>query len=90
MVHIAFLEMFTILILQKISPEEENNVMAKKTFKASVSQDFEIIEVGKKIGSLRVKPNSISWKPKSGQIWYNVTLDSFALFAEENGKKTKA
>ena len=58
----------------------------KKTIKRSQSEDFEIFEAGGKVGTVRVKPSGISWKPKGKQKWLNVSVEEFAEFAESSGK----
>ena len=40
--------------------------------------DHEILnEKGNKIGTLRVKPTGVLWKPRSQQKFYGVPLDKF-------------
>lgn len=61
--------------------------MAKKEFKLPKFQDFEIVEDGAVAGTIRVKASGVLWSPKGGHSWYGVTLQKFAEFAEQNGKK---
>jgi len=60
--------------------------MAKKEFQRAVSEDFKVIEGGKVVGQLRVKPSGVLWKAKGKQKWKGVSVEAFAAFAEENGK----
>ena len=40
--------------------------------------DHELLDMaGFKIGTIRVKPSGISWKPKSAREFYSVSLDKF-------------
>lgn len=56
-----------------------------KTFKAPVSQDFEIQEGGRILGFLRVRPSGILWKPRGQQRWRRVSIEDFADYATRNG-----
>lgn len=58
-------------------------------FRAPKSQDFEIVNNGGVVGSLRVKPNKILWAPKGSHVWFGVSLDKFGKFAEKRGTKQK-
>lgn len=61
--------------------------MAGNKFKPKKHEDFEIVDSnGKKVGSIRLKPSGILWKPKGVHSWSSVALDTFAQFMEENGK----
>jgi hypothetical protein len=51
-----------------------------------VSTDFEIVEDNKSIGWIRVKPNAILWS-KGTHSWHSVTVEQFAKFAKNKGKK---
>ena len=64
--------------------------MAKKVIRRSVSEDFEIIEEGGgKIGTVRIKPSGLLWKPKGKQKWLGLSVEQFAEFAEKSGKEQK-
>jgi len=63
--------------------------MAKKEIIRGKFEDFEIVEEGKKIGEIRVKPSGILWKAKGKHDWMGVTIEQFSEFAEENGKSQK-
>ena len=43
---------------------------------------------GEVIGTIRVKPSSILWKPKGAQKYFSVSLDSFTVWITD--LKTKA
>ncbi len=57
-------------------------------------QDFVIKdENGRIVGTLRVKPSGLSWKPKSSQQFYTVSLDQFNDWVTDpqtNAKRTKS
>lgn len=40
------------------------------------------------VGSIRLKPVSISWKPKSARQYYTVSLEAFADWIEKEGRRT--
>ena len=65
----------------------------KNQFRAPVAQDFTIIRVLPKnrqvvLGTVRVKPSSILWKPSGDRKYYNVKLATFTDWI--TGKKTDA
>ncbi len=60
-----------------------------KQFRRSVSEDYEIVEDGVVVGSLRIKPSGILWCAKGKHGWKGVTVEQFAEFAEANGKEQK-
>ena len=64
--------------------------MAVKSFRSRKFEDFEIVD-GKKrtVGHVRVKPSGILWAAKDWKVWYGVSLNQFASFAREEGKKQK-
>jgi hypothetical protein len=62
--------------------------MAKK-FRAQVSADFEIVEGGKIVGWIRVKPSGILWGPKGKHSWYRLDIKNFARLARKRGKPVK-
>jgi hypothetical protein len=42
------------------------------------------------VGTIRVKPNGILWKPKGAKgatPWFSLTLEEFADYAKKNGAK---
>ena len=50
-------------------------------------------ENGKVVGTIRIKPVSILWKPKGAQQFYSVPIDKFAdwISADETkARKTKS
>jgi hypothetical protein len=58
------------------------------SFSPSKVQDHTIVDADRKVvGHVRVKPSGILWSPRDGKIWYGVSLDDFARFAVEKGKK---
>ena len=60
--------------------------MARKTIQRAQSEDLTIMEEGTKIGTIRIKPSGILWKPKGKRYWFGLTLDKFASLAEEHGR----
>ena len=60
-----------------------------KTLLRPKFEDFEIHDAGAVVGSVRVKASGILWKPKGKQSWYGVTIERFAAYAENEGKKQK-
>ena len=63
--------------------------MAKKEFRRAKSEDFEIVEDGAVVGTLRVKASGLLWRAKGKHNWKGVTVEQFAEFAEHNGKVQK-
>jgi len=48
---------------------------------------------GSKVGTLRIKPNRVLWKPANAKKFYSVSLDKFAQWVtgEESGaRRTKS
>ena len=52
--------------------------------------DHDIVDEDGKVGTIRVKPSGIAWKPKNGQKFYSISLTKFADWIMENGRKTKS
>ena len=73
--------------LPSLVASNEKVIMAKKSIRRPDSEDFEIMEDNKKAGTIRIKPSGILWKPKGKQSFFGVTVEEFAEFAEQNGKK---
>ncbi len=63
--------------------------MPRKVFQAPTSHDFKITEEGKVIGTLRVKPNGIAWKPKNKQRFNQITIEQLADFAAKEGRQVE-
>jgi hypothetical protein len=66
--------------------------MAKKSLRRPEIEDFDIMEPdanGKPavVGTVRVKPSGILWRPKGKHSFFGVTVEQFAEFAEKNGRK---
>ena len=60
------------------------------SFDAPKAHDFTIRDNKGVVGHVRVKPNAIAWKPKSGKAYQQITLDQLAAFAAENGRQVQA
>lgn len=62
--------------------------MATNSFKSRKFEDHQIVDAkGKIVGHIRVKPSGVLWSPKGGKDWYGISLDKFAAFMEEHGRK---
>ncbi len=57
----------------------------RKYFDARKSHDFRIRDDDGLTHSLRVKPNAIAIKGRHAQKYYQVTIEEFMAWAEENG-----
>jgi hypothetical protein len=44
-----------------------------REFRAPEAQDFTIVENGKVLGTIRVKPSAIMWKGPNARGWHGVT-----------------
>jgi len=64
---------------------------SKYRFDEQESYDHRIVdaESKKKIGTLRVKPSSILWKPVNERKFLKVSLDKFAAWIARKGKSVK-
>jgi hypothetical protein len=62
-------------------------LVARKTIQRAQSEDFAIMDDGKKVGEVRIKASGLLWKAKGKQSWFGVTIEQFANFAETNGKE---
>lgn len=64
--------------------------MSVNSFRARKFEDHEIVDSESRVvGHVRVKPSSILWSPKNGKDWYGISLECFANFVEEHGKKQR-
>ena len=65
-----------------------------KQFASPQYYDHEILDLeGKKIGTVRVKPTGIAWKPKNGRQFYSVQLEKFAewiMSSNSGARQTKS
>lgn len=63
----------------------------KNEFSRPDHYDHEILgkSDGKKIGTLRVKPIGLLWKPANQQDFLSVTLDQFTAWIEDPNTKAK-
>lgn len=62
--------------------------MATNSFAPRKFEDHQIVDqAGKVVGHIRVKPSGILWSPKNGKVWYGISLDKFAEYIEEHGKR---
>jgi len=59
------------------------------SFKSPAYVEQKVVnDKGVVVGTIRIKPSSVCWKPKSGKQFYSVSLDDFAAWIMD--KKTKA
>ena len=58
-----------------------------KHFKAPVSQDLKIYEDDEVLGTLRVRPSAVLWKPKGAHSWYRLSIEKFGDYAVRKGTK---
>jgi hypothetical protein len=64
--------------------------MSLNSFRPRKFEDHEIVDAEHRVvGHIRVKPSSVLWSPKNGKDWYGVSLEAFAEFLENNGKKQR-
>jgi hypothetical protein len=62
--------------------------MSTNRFTPEKFHDFTIVDDnGKFVGHIRVKPSGILWAPSNSKKWYGVSLDTFAKFMEDNGRR---
>lgn len=65
--------------------------MAKNKFNWPKHEEFQVLdENGSVIGTVRIKPNALLWKPnnaKGGKPWFGITLEEFSEFAEQTNRK---
>jgi hypothetical protein len=60
-----------------------------KEFEAKGFEDFKILDDGRVVGEVRIKPSGIAWAPKGSHKWHRVSLEAFAEFAIKNGTEQK-
>jgi hypothetical protein len=64
--------------------------MSVNCFRPRKFEDFEIVDSNTKVvGHIRVKPSGVLWSPSNGKDWYGVSLEKFATFMEQEGKKQR-
>jgi len=58
-------------------------------FKRPKFVDHVLVKAGtdERVGTIRVKPSGVSWKPKSGKRWLTIKIPRFEELAMEHGKK---
>lgn len=64
--------------------------MAVNSFRPRKFEDHEIVDDdGMVVGHIRVKPSGILWAPYNSKVWYGVSLNQFADWIEDKGKRQK-
>ena len=48
--------------------------MARLSIRRPESEDFDIVSEGKMVGSVRIKPSGILWRPKGKHSWFGVSI----------------
>ena len=61
----------------------------KNAFGRPQFYDHDIVNDEGKVGTIRVKPNGIGWKPKHSQKFTSISLEQFVAWISENGRLTK-
>jgi len=63
----------------------------KNKFNEPDHVEYEIVtsDGSTKIGTIRLKPSGVLWKPKNAHKFYSVDLTKFSAWMEENGKLVK-
>jgi hypothetical protein len=68
-------------------PQEEVTVSVN-SLRPRKFEDFEIVDDDNRtVGHIRIKPSGVLWAPTEAKLWYGVTLDEFAKYMEEKGKR---
>jgi len=58
------------------------------SFRPRKFEDFEIVnDDNRVIGHIRVKPSGVLWAPTDAKMWYGVSLNEFAAYMQQNGKR---
>jgi hypothetical protein len=60
-----------------------------KSFEPKEFEDFKIMDEGKVVGAIRIKPSGIAWAPKGSHRWHRVSLEAFGEFALKHGTEQK-
>ncbi len=63
--------------------------MARKSIGWVGYEDFKILEDGATVGTIRINPSGIRWKPKGKHSWLKVTIEEFAELAEKLDNRVK-
>jgi hypothetical protein len=53
-------------------------------FKRPEFEDFEITDVGNKVGAIRVTASGMLWQPKGKHSWYRIRIEFLPQVREEN------
>ena len=62
--------------------------MSVNNFRPRKYEDHEIVDDDNRVvGHIRVKPSGILWAPSNSKLWYGVSLEQFATWIEENGRR---
>ncbi len=62
--------------------------MSVNSFRPRKYEDFEIVDEKEKVvGHIRVKPSGILWAAANAKGWRGVSLEEFAAFMEDKGKR---
>ena len=62
----------------------------KYKFKRLKVQVFTIVDNKKEVGSVRIEPEAVSWKPAGANQWHRLTMKEFGNLAVQHGIKGEA
>jgi hypothetical protein len=81
--------------LNLVQPQSSNLsgdhiTMSVNNFKPRKFEDHTLVDNdGKIVGHVRVKPSGILWAPSNSKVWYGISIETFASWMEEYGKRQK-
>lgn len=62
----------------------------KNRFKTPVFREETILDIdGKVVGTIRIKPSSVLWKPKGAHQFFSVSLEDFAEWVTAESTKAR-
>ncbi len=65
-------------------PVYKNSFRAPAYFEETIIDEEDIV-----VGTIRVKPSSILWKPKNAQKYYSIKLQKFTEWITDSDTKAK-
>ena len=64
--------------------------LGKYKFKRLKVQVFTIVDNKKEVGSVRIEPEAVSWKPAGTSQWHRLAMKEFGNLAVQHGIKGEA
>jgi hypothetical protein len=61
-----------------------------RQFRAPISMTFKIVDGGTIVGTVRIKPSTLSWKPKGKHLWRGLTQVKKYLVMNSNKDALKS